>query len=362
MNYQNDNDMWDWQGQDYCLEDDTSIGEMSKSLLNGVNQNVDHMSYMFDGAATPVKACGDLAYHVTNNVFSNGFSYLFSYDLPLGCIDVSLFIYGTSGFESVDVARICEYSRDNALFLRLNAAHLHFIEQNAEVTGKELEQYREPSSQVKRRRVLQFESEVLDAPLCNDEAFLRSKETPDSLEDALSEMSQWVAGFTEGTSASSNDCLDPSSEGWIADCFNDAGMHFCTEDISASGASDVPIDITELCDTPPEYDANPVKKHPVHINGNVVFKGRKSYMRTPPKLASSVVYPFAFIKPCGVHGHVTLKDINQRIHNPPTTKPNEEDPSVSFPTSAFSGKPVVGKTKIRTEGGKGSITIMRTKG
>ncbi|KAL0292407.1 UNVERIFIED_CONTAM: protein XRI1 [Sesamum calycinum] len=290
--------MWDWQGQDYCLEDDTSIGEMSKSLLNGVNQNVDHMSYMFDGAATPVKACGDLAYHVTNN----------------------------------------------------------------EVTGKELEQYREPSSQVKRRRVLQFESEVLDAPLCNDEAFLRSKETPDSLEDALSEMSQWVAGFTEGTSASSNDCLDPSSEGWIADCFNDAGMHFCTEDISASGASDVPIDITELCDTPPEYDANPVKKHPVHTNGNVVFKGRKSYMRTPPKLASSVVYPFAFIKPCGVHGHVTLKDINQRIHNPPTTKPNEEDPSVSFPTSAFSGKPVVGKTKIRTEGGKGSITIMRTKG
>ncbi|XP_011073447.1 protein XRI1 isoform X1 [Sesamum indicum] len=298
MNYQNDNDMWEWQGQDYCLEDDTSIGEMSKSLLNGVNQNVDHMSYLFDGEATPVKACGDLAYHVTNN----------------------------------------------------------------EVTGKELEQYREPSSQVKRRRVLQFESEVLDAPLCNDEAFLRSKETPDSLEDALSEMSQWVAGFTEGTSASSNDCLDPSSEGWIADCFNDAGMHFCTEDISnASGASDVQIDITELCDTPPEYDANPVRKHPVHTNGNVVFKGRKSYMRTPPKLASSVVYPFAFIKPCGAHGHVTLKDINQRIHNPPTTKPNEEDP-VSFPTSAFSGKPVVGKTKIRTEGGKGSITIMRTKG
>lgn len=37
--------------------------------------------------------------------------------------------------------------------------------------------------------------------------------------------------FTEGTSASSNDCLDPSSEGWIADCFNDADMHFCNEDM-----------------------------------------------------------------------------------------------------------------------------------
>lgn len=87
-------------------------------------------------------------------------------------------------------------------------------------------------------------------------------------------------------------------------------------------------------------------------------------MRTPTKLASSVAYPFAFIKPCGVHGDVTLKDINQRIRTPPPSKSRQsnEDPSVSYPTSAFSGKPVVGKTKIRTEGGKGSITIMRTKG
>lgn len=86
-------------------------------------------------------------------------------------------------------------------------------------------------------------------------------------------------------------------------------------------------------------------------------------MRTPPNLASSVVYPFTFIKPCGVHGDVTLKDINQRIHNPPKSKQNEpEDPCIPYPTSAFSGKPVVGKTKIRTEGGEGSITILRTKG
>lgn len=86
-------------------------------------------------------------------------------------------------------------------------------------------------------------------------------------------------------------------------------------------------------------------------------------MRTPPK-ASTVVYPFAFIKPCGVLGDTTLKDVNQRIHNPPKPKPEEEDDpaAVSYPTSAFSGKPVVGKTKIHTEGGKGSITIMRTKG
>ena len=91
--------------------------------------------------------------------------------------------------------------------------------------------------------------------------------------------------------------------------------------------------------------------------------GRKSFIRTPPKLASSVAYPFSFIKPCDFHGDVTLKDINQRIRTPPPSKSKQSNDDVvaAFPTSAFSGKPVVGKTKIRTEGGKGSITIMRTK-
>lgn len=70
-------------------------------------------------------------------------------------------------------------------------------------------------------------------------------------------MSQWVAGFTgliltethevllidrtssnnsytftDGASAPSNGCLDPSSEGWITDCFNDdVEMHLCNEDL-----------------------------------------------------------------------------------------------------------------------------------
>ncbi|KAL6532355.1 hypothetical protein OROGR_014325 [Orobanche gracilis] len=233
-----------------------------------------------------------------------------------------------------------------------------------EVMGKELdEQYRETSSQVKRRRMLQFESEVLDSPLFNDSMLLRSKETQDSLEDAISDMSGWVAGFADGPSPSCDEYLDPSSEVWIADCFNDAEMHLNTEDMCASGESDVQIDITELCNTSPEYDANAVDRLPVRTGRNVVFKGRKSYMHTTPKRASSVVCPFTFIKPCTVHGDVTLKDINQRIHTPPKPKQNEqEDTFVCYQTSAFSGKPVVGKTKIRTEGGEGSITIVRTKG
>nr|DAD19529.1 TPA_asm: hypothetical protein HUJ06_020992 [Nelumbo nucifera] len=70
-------------------------------------------------------------------------------------------------------------------------------------------------------------------------------------------------------------------------------------------------------------------------------------------------YPFALIKPCGIHVNVTLKDINQRIHTLPSkSKHNIDDDSyASYPTSAFSGKPLIVKTKIRTEGGKGSIII-----
>ncbi|KAG6420092.1 hypothetical protein SASPL_116609 [Salvia splendens] len=294
MSYNNNgSDMWGWRNQVYSLEDNTSI-EASKSLMNEVEHNVDHISYMFDNETTPVKACGDLPYYVTNN--------------------------GTS--------------------------------------GKESELYRDHSSQVKRRRMLQFESEVLETPICNDEEFLRSKETEQSLEAAISDMSQWVAGFTNGMSAASNECLDPSSEGWMADCFNDPGMHLCNEDFNSAcgGASDVQIDVTELCNTAPTYEV----KNTLSISTprNVVFRGTKSYMRTPPKPASSVIYPFTFIKPCSLLGHTTLQDINQRIHNPPKPKPAEDE----YPTSAFSGKPVVGKTKIHTEGGKGSITIMRTKG
>ncbi|KAA8550617.1 hypothetical protein F0562_002301 [Nyssa sinensis] len=298
MDYNNDNrEMWDdWQGEDYCLQKDTNLG-----IWDGVSQNAEDLSYMFD-ETTPIKDCGDLAYHVTNS-------------------------------ENMD---------------------------------KESEQCRETSSQVKRRRMLQFNTEVLDVPLCNEDmssTFLKSKDREDSIEEALSNMSQWVSGFAVDTSASGYDGLDQSSEGWLADCFNDAEMHCSPDDMNLSGTSDVQIDIAELCNSTPEYEANMDQERPTQIHRNVVFKGRKSYMRTPTKLASSVAYPFAFIKPCGVHGDVTLKDINQWILSPTSKlKQINEDPSASYPTSALTGKPVVGKTKIRTEGGKGSITIMRTKG
>lgn len=94
------------------------------------------------------------------------------------------------------------------------------------------------------------------------------------------------------------------------------------------------------------------------------FVGKKTLISVPSKLSSSVAYPFALVKPCGGHGDLTLNDINQRIHAPPRSKLKHKVDADGGPytTSAFSGKPVVGRTKIRTEGGRGSITIMRTRG
>ncbi|KAG6382342.1 hypothetical protein SASPL_157989 [Salvia splendens] len=284
MSYNNNgSDMCGWRNQVYSLEDNTSI-EASKSLMNEVEHNVDHISYMFDNETTPVKACGDLPYYVSNN--------------------------GTS--------------------------------------GKESELYRDHSSQVKRRRMLQFESEVLETPICNDEEFLRSKETEQSLEAAISDMSEWVAGFTNGMSAASNECLDPSSEGWMADCFNDPGVHLCNEDFNSAcgGASDVQIDITGNLKT---ISVTSTSRLISQRSVNVLLQ---SFATLLLLMRSRTILVLALLET------LSSKDINQRIHNPPKPKPAEDE----YPTSAFSGKPVVGKTKIHTEGGKGSITIMRTKG
>ncbi|XWS47231.1 hypothetical protein CRYUN_Cryun14cG0134700 [Craigia yunnanensis] len=302
MDYNNDQEPWNWHGENYGVQKNSNF-DASLGVWTQMTLNEEDLSYTFD-ETTPVKECGDLSYHVTHN--------------------------------------------DNI--------------------SKEPEDKRETSSsQVKRRRMLQFDTHAVDSSLFCEEmpsAFIKSRERDDSIEEVLPDASQWVAGFSEDASTSSYEGLDQLCEGWLAEYFNDAEMLLSSDDMNLTGASDVQIDISELCHAQPESGADAVQKQLTQSPRNAVFKGRKSFIRTPPKLASSVAYPFAFIKPCGFHGDVTLKDINQRIRTPPPSKSKQsnEDLAAAFPTSAFSGKPVVGKTKIRTEGGKGSITIMRTKG
>ncbi|KAG5027574.1 hypothetical protein JHK82_023428 [Glycine max] len=280
MDYSNDNkEPWDWHREDYCLQRSFNY-EISQGIWNGVSQNED-LSFVFNDETTPVKACGDFAYNVNNS----------------GLIS-----------ESNNVQ-------------------------------KESDKCLKSSYQIKRRRMLQFNSQDGGHLLSNEQmssAYLKVRGKEEPKEDVFPEFSQWVSGTPGSASASNYEDLE-SAEGWLADCFKDAEMQLCPDDLNFSGADEVQVDVA----------------------------GGKSFIETPTKLAASVAYPFAFIKPCGAHGDVTLKEINQRILSPPpplkSQQQSMEDPS-AYPKSAFSGKPVVGKTRIHIEGGKGSITIMRTKG
>ncbi|MQL98425.1 hypothetical protein Taro_031132 [Colocasia esculenta] len=283
--------------------------DMSNCLWDEVNNNDDDLLYML-GEHTPVKDCADFDYLISDNG---------------------------------------EY------------ASLILIQERNSDKGKDGVEESVESSQQKRRRMLQFNSDDADSISMElSSAFIKSKIGDSFMEEGVNnENMQWVSGFLDGQEG-----LDQSSEHWLASCFNENEIHFSSDEINISGTSDDHADISEQCNVvlhketvtaPAMVSTTPCSK----------FKGQKSYIRTPTKMTSSVAYPFALIKPCGVQGDVTLKDINQRIHAPVLLKTEDaknEDSSDCYPMSAFSGKPVVVKTKIRTEGGKGSITIMRTRG
>ncbi|KAG9445703.1 hypothetical protein H6P81_011831 [Aristolochia fimbriata] len=292
MDFTNENDAWEWQGDDYYLERDPQL-DISSSLWDEVNNKGDDLLYMFE-ETTPVKACSTMDFHVADS---------------------------------------------------------------GEGTIKEPEVYRE-SSQSKRRRMLQFSTDEQTSS-----AFITPKDRETALmeEDTLPDNLQWRPGLSERCTYGNED-LDQSSDGWLANCFNENEMHISSDEMAVSVVSDDQLDISEFCNIPPEVETDKMQESSNPPLSRCIFRGKKSFIRTPTKLATSVAYPFALIKPCGVQGDVTLKDINQRIRTPPPKPAKKEDPSASYPTSAFSGKPVVVKTKIRTEGGRGSITIMRTKG
>ncbi|KAK4782058.1 hypothetical protein SAY86_016160 [Trapa natans] len=234
---------------------------------------------------------------------------------------------------------------------------------NAGNMGKELGESSHSCFVMKRRRMLQFDSHSVDPLLCCREtssAFLRSYGRDGSVEEIFVDAPQW-----DSRQEGSCDDADQSTDLWLANCLNDTDMNTSHDDVNYSGSpSDVQIDISEFWNDLDHSNASMDQPQVTRTPQKIIFRGRKSFTCSPPKLASSVAYPFTFIKPCGVHGDVTLNDINQRIQgpHPHEMQQSKEDPLTSYQTSVFSGKPVVGKMKIRTEGGRGSITVTRTKG
>ncbi|XP_020089415.1 protein XRI1-like isoform X2 [Ananas comosus] len=213
------------------------------------------------------------------------------------------------------------------------------------------------SSQIKRRRMLQFTSEGNEVAECS------------MMEDGISGNfhwdSQWNFEFSDDQCALNCDGLDQSSEGWLVDCLNESKENSGSKEMSRNNsmASTDHPDVSELYNISPETGANVVEDRSIPAQLKILT-GSESVIDPPTKFATSVAYPFALIKPCGAHGDLTLHDINERIHAKPMSKikHKKDEDSIAYSTSAFSGKPVVVKTKIRTEGGKGSITITRTRG
>ncbi|XP_068663464.1 protein XRI1-like [Aristolochia californica] len=87
----------------------------------------------------------------------------------------------------------------------------------------------------------------------------------------------------------------------------------------------------------------------------------------PDRRRKKIVYPFAWVKPGGVEGDVTLNEINARIlrrPNRPVRHPIGEFACLPFCSPdgpGLSGKSVVALTRVHTHG-NGTITIIRTRG
>ncbi|CAN1842071.1 Protein XRI1 [Linum perenne] len=91
------------------------------------------------------------------------------------------------------------------------------------------------------------------------------------------------------------------------------------------------------------------------------------------KKRKRVAYPFALVKPGGGEGEVTIEEINSRILTAPSRpvrhpvgeyacRPCVSSGRVGGTSTGLSGKAVVALTRIYTQGGKGTVTIIRTKG
>ncbi|KAL6839969.1 hypothetical protein ACP4OV_029779 [Aristida adscensionis] len=211
---------------------------------------------------------------------------------------------------------------------------------------------RKETLQAKRRRMLQFrpENAEMDCPMT---------------EAGLSESLQMNLDF----SAPGEQCLlnsdgiDELPEDWLVNCSQDSEPHCPPEEMKSPEAcmEGAIISVNQnslLCEQSIVVQNNDAQARPTPL------KAGRSVIRARRKLSTSVAFPFELIKPCSYHGDVTLSEINQKIHSPSRYNikhKNDEEPN-SFPASAISGKPIVRKTKIHTEGWKGSITIMRTRG
>ncbi|KAF3323682.1 protein XRI1-like isoform X1 [Carex littledalei] len=233
------------------------------------------------------------------------------------------------------------------------------------------EEIAEPPSMVKRRKMLQFtaDSNGEDAeknPITSSTLTSVSSTSSNGISESLRISTNSISNYSETANALPVVGLSHSSEWWNGNSTPEKLSYYSSDETSCSKnyvtSPFDKINISGLGEVAADGESEVVEQT-TKLSTLRIFKGKKTVIKAPKKLTSSVAYPFTMIKPFGVQEGVTLDDINAKIHAPPVIKKKlQHVGNFAYPISQFSGKPVVGKKKICTEGGKGSITILRTKG
>ncbi|KAJ4756021.1 x-ray induced transcript 1 [Rhynchospora pubera] len=299
-------DFWEWKDEDYCLTNNAE-NDFANLLWADLNQDENNLLHLL-GDDTPMKEC--------------------------------------INFENISFG-------------------------HEDYTNKGLqEEILEPPSMVKRRKMLQFpaDSNGEDAekdPMTSSTLTSVSSTSSSGISESLRISGSSISNYPDTRNAPPKG-PSHSSEWWNCSSTPEKSSYYSSDETSCSknyvASPFDKINISGLHEGAADGESEVVQQT-TKLSTLKIFKGKKTVIKAPKKVASSVAYPFTMIKPFGVQEGVTLEDINAKIHAPPVTKKKlQQIGNFALEISQFSGKPVVGKKKICTEGGKGSITILRTKG
>ncbi|RWV95906.1 hypothetical protein GW17_00041426 [Ensete ventricosum] len=201
--------------------------------------------------------------------------------------------------------------------------------------AKKVVEEAQEASRGKRRRILQFTCDADGTTADNRQ--LSAPEDSMVVDGCPKDLQYNPICSSDDVLLFSNEVLDQSSDEWL-EYFNDSEMYCSSNEMSDRNyrtiLSTAPLFSLDFCNMEPDTRTNPMLEMPKAATPKS-SKGTESCINSPTKLTTFVTYPFTLIKPCQLQGHLTLNDINQRIHAPPSSRSrdNKDDkPSFVYPT------------------------------
>ncbi|CAL9134661.1 unnamed protein product [Musa textilis] len=292
-------DMWGWQEEGYCLPRDSQLG-LPQCLCDDNNQKDESLLSTL-GDQTPIKYCRDLGLDVMHT---------------------------------------------------------------ADKAKKVVEEGQE-ASRGKRRRILQFTSDADGTTAVNEQLSAPvtiSKIQEDSMvvDGCPKDLHYNPICSSDDVLLFSNEVLDQSSDEWL-EYFNDSEMFCSSSEISSSkndhAKSIAQVNGSDFCNVEPDTQTNHMLEMPKAGTPKI---SKDSCINSPTKLTTFVAYPFTLIKPCQLQGHLTLNDINQRIHAPPSSRSRDkkdDKPSFVNPTKLTTTSVAYPFTLVRPCQVQGHLTL-----